>query len=274
MNAHYFQADRSRLASAAGRDMLDRVTESLLAGFSKENGIEELDESQRFEHFAAFSVIRRHYSRSFLTDDVVLGDGGDTGIDAIAIILNNVLVTDVDRVKELAEQNDYLEPLFIFVQAERSASFDGAKIGNFGFGVVDFFNKEPKLPRGADVANLAEVTDTILGDFAHILRPPRCYLYYVTTGQWVDDEHLVGRRESVVSDITALSIFDRVDMTCIGASELHAIYRKTKAPVTRQFLFERRVEIPATEALPSPSSDTFRLLSLKNCSSMTAGRRC
>ena len=81
---------------------------------------------------------------------------------------------------------------------------------------------------------------------ALILRPARCYLYYITTGQWVHDEHLIGRRNGVVSDINGLKIFEQVDMTCVGASELHAIYRKTKAPVTRQFLFDGRVEIPAT----------------------------
>jgi hypothetical protein len=220
-----------------------------MAGFSKENGIEALEESKRFEHFTAFSVIRRHYSRSFVTDEVVLGGGGDTGIDAIAVILNNVLVTDVDRVREIAEQNDYLEPVFIFVQSERSASFDGSKMGNFGFGIIDFFSRQPKLPRGADIKNLAEITDVILGEFAHILRPPRCHVYYVTTGQWTDDEHLVGRREGVTHDILALSIFERVDMTCVGASELHAIYRKTKAPISRQFLFDRRAEIPATDGV-------------------------
>ncbi len=226
--------------------MLDRVTESLLGSFSTENGLGELPEDKRFEHFAAFSVIRRHYSRAFKTDDVVLGGGGDTGIDAIAVIVNNQLVTDIDSVREIAAQNDYLEPVFIFVQAERSAAFDGAKIGTFGFGVVDFFLKNPALPRSPEVTELAAITDVILGDFAHILRPARCYLYYVTTGLWANDANLVARRENVINDINVLSIFHSVDFHCIGATDLHSMYRKTKSPVSRQFLFDRRVEIPAT----------------------------
>jgi hypothetical protein len=161
MNAHNLQSARSRPAGSRGREILDRITETLLAGFSKENGLEGLEESKRFEHFAAFSVIRRHYSRSFSTDDVVIGGGRDTGIDAVAIIVNNVLVTDVDRVREIAEHNDYLEPVFIFVQADRSAGFDGSKIGNFGYGVADFFSTQPKLPRGPAITSLAEITDTI-----------------------------------------------------------------------------------------------------------------
>ncbi len=228
---------------------MDRVTESLLASFSSENAIEHLEEFKRFEHFSAFSLIRRHFSRSFSTDDVILGGGEDTGIDAIAIILNNVLVTDVDGVREVAAHNDYLEPVFIFVQAERSSSFDGSKLGNFGFGVVDFFAKSPRLPRNADVTNLADITDVILGEFAGILRPTRCYMYYVTTGQWVDDEHLVGRRDAVIEDVRQLSIFQTVEMHCIGATALHGYYRKTKSPITRQFRFDRRVEIPATDGV-------------------------
>ncbi|MCA3155473.1 MAG: AIPR family protein [Burkholderiales bacterium] len=228
---------------------MDRVTESLLSGFSAENGIQELEEFKRFEHLAAFSVIRRHFRRTFSTSDVVLGGGADTGIDAVAIILNNVLVTDVDGVREIATQNEYLEPVFIFVQAERSASFDSAKLGNFGFGVVDFFAKKPRLPRSIEVSNLAEITDVILGEFASILRPSRCYLYYITTGIWADDEHLVGRRDAVTSDVNQLSIFQTVETHCIGASGLHALYRKTKSPVSRQFLFDRRVEIPATDGV-------------------------
>ena len=231
------------------RGSMDRITASLLSGFSRENGLENLPEEKRFEHFSAFSVIRRHYSRSFSTDDVVLGGGGDTGIDAIALIVNNVLVTDVDAVREIAAHNDFVEPVFVFVQSERSAGFDGSKIGNFGFGVLDFFSSDPKLPRSVEVSNLAAVTDTILGEFAHILRPSRCYLYYVTTGQWVGDAHLTARRDAVIEDLNALSIFQSVEMDCVGASEIRAIYQRTKSPISRKILFDKRTEIPATEGV-------------------------
>lgn len=229
--------------------MLDRITDSLLARFTEENGLEALPEDKRFEHFAAFSMIRRHYSRAFSTDDVVVGQGGDTGIDALAIIVNNTLVTDADTLNELAEQNDYVDPTFVFVQAETSSSFTSAKIGTFGFGVTDFFSREPKLARSNDIKNLSEITDLIVGKFAPILRTPKCYLYYVTTGNWQDDTNLVARRDGVAGDVKSLAIFANPEVFCIGATELHRAYQVTKAPVTRTFLFDRRVEIPATEGI-------------------------
>lgn len=69
----------------------------------------------------------------------MVGKGGDTGIDGIAIIVNNNLVTDADEIQDLVEVNGYLEATFVFVQAERTEGFDGGKIGSFGAGVRDFF---------------------------------------------------------------------------------------------------------------------------------------
>jgi hypothetical protein len=241
--------ERQRDAVAIGGMMVDRITESLLTQFSEENGLEKLSEDKRFEHLAAFSMLRRHYSRSFSTDDIVIGQGADTGIDAIAIIVNNVLVTDVDTLEELVEQNDYVDPTFVFVQAETSAGFTTAKIGQFSYGVVDFFAKTPKLPRCPEIVALAEIMDLIVGKYAAKLRPPKCYMYYVTTGIWTNDANLVARRNSAIDDVKALAIFKSPDFICVGATELHQAYRLTKSPITRTFLFDRRVEIPATEGV-------------------------
>ena len=101
----------------------------MLAEFSAENELAGLPEDKQFEHFAAFSMIRRHYSRAFSTTDVTLGGGADTGIDAIAIVVNNNLITDVDQVAELVDQNDYVDATFVFMQAERTEGFSAAKIG-------------------------------------------------------------------------------------------------------------------------------------------------
>jgi hypothetical protein len=42
---------------------MDRITQSLLAEFSQEHGIEALKEDKRFEHFAAYITLRRYTAR-------------------------------------------------------------------------------------------------------------------------------------------------------------------------------------------------------------------
>src|SRR5271157_1637572 len=122
---------------------MDRITKALLDEFSKEHDILKLDEDKRFEHFSSYLTVVRFLSETFDTSDVVTGSGGDTGIDGIATIINGSLVSDADLVEEYAERNGYLDVDFLFVQAERSSGFDSAKIGQFGFGVQDFFEDKP-----------------------------------------------------------------------------------------------------------------------------------
>ena len=130
---------------------MDRITKSLLKEFVNDNELSNLSESRQFEYFSCYLLTSRHFTDSFSTEDVCVGDGGDTGIDGISIIVNGSLVTEPEEVEDLCETNGYLDVTIVFVQAETSSSFDSSKIGQFGFGVVDFFNEKPALPRNEDV---------------------------------------------------------------------------------------------------------------------------
>lgn len=136
---------------------MDRITESFLTEFVRERELEKLEQSVQFEHFASYISVRRHYNGdTFDTADIVTGSGGDTGVDAIAILVNGSLVTDVESLEEHADLSGNFDVMFVFVQAERSASFDGAKLSSFGFGVRDFFESKPKLVRNEMVQACAK----------------------------------------------------------------------------------------------------------------------
>jgi len=169
---------------------------------------------------------------------VVVGKGGDTGLDAIAIIVNGALITDVDQVEEMLEQNGYIDASFIFVQAERSQSFDGAKIGTIGNGVVDFFSEQPKMDRNQWIKDCASIM-TAIYDRSHAFRKrPTCRIYYVTAGSWNDDKNLVARKDSAVADLKATEMFDEVDFRCLGADDVHRLYQASKNAISRTFVFE------------------------------------
>src|ERR1019366_806175 len=182
-------ANSVRLDFRGGRTIMDKVTESLMAEFSKENGLEFLKEDKRFEHFAAFVMVRGEHSESFDTHDLVVGDdestfgGGDTGIDAIAIIANGVLISDLDELDELIERAGYLDITFAFIQSETSSHFEGGKIGTFGAGVVDFFRDVPKLARNNKVSYKASIMQAIYDKSSKFRKGnPFCKIFYVTTG--------------------------------------------------------------------------------------------
>jgi hypothetical protein len=73
-----------------------------------------------------------------------------------------------------------------FVQAERSACFEAAKIGTFGFGVNDFFKEAPSLPRNQAIQDWAEVMSAVYALSPKFIRGnPVCRRCYVTTGKWM-----------------------------------------------------------------------------------------
>ncbi|PSH02698.1 MAG: AIPR protein, partial [Acidobacteria bacterium] len=225
---------------------MDRISESLLAEFSNEHDIAKLPEDKRFEHFASYITVRRHYAETFDTDDIITGAGGDTGIDGIAIIVNGTLATDIETLEEQVSQAGSVDAAFIFVQAERSSSFDAAKIGTFGFGVVDFFNKTPSLKRNHKVAAAADMVAPILKRSGKFKRGnPTCRLYYVTTGKWTGDAVLEARRKTVVSDLVGTNLFREVEFIPVDAEGLQKLYRQTKNALSTKFKFEKRTVIPS-----------------------------
>ncbi len=221
---------------------MDRVSESLLKEFSAERDLSHLPEDSRFEHFATFVTVGRHYSESFDTQDMLVGSA--TGIDAIAIVVNGDLITDVESVADTDSAGE-LDVTFIFVQADRSASFDSGKIGNFGFAVVDFFKEQPTLPRNEEVSSAAAIMSEIYKRSSKFKRGnPICRLYYVTTGTWVADSTLESRRLTEISDLQATNLFREVTFVPVGAEGIQKLYRQTKNAIEREFIFDKHVAIP------------------------------
>lgn len=220
---------------------MDKITTGLLTEFSEAFGINELDEAERFEQLAAYITVRQHFSEAtFNPGELVTGSGGDCGIDAVAIIVNNNLITDKDAVVELLEINKFLDVTFIFVQAERSPKFDGAKINNFGYGVRDLLGSR-KLSQNAQVKAAAEIIDFIFENSGRFTqRNPFCFLYYVTTGVWKNDPDLLAKINSESEALRNLGYFTRVEFTAVGADLIQKLFNQTKNAISREFVFSQK----------------------------------
>ncbi len=227
---------------SGGRTILDRVSEALLTDFSAERGIALLPEDKRFEHFAAFIAVGRHYTETFDTQDVLVGQAA--GIDAIAIVVNGVLVTDVESLEELKSTPE-LDVTFVFMQADRGPQFEAAKMGDFGFAVLDFFKEQPQLPRNQEVKSAAAIMSALYEYSAKFKRGnPACRLYFVTTGTWVEDQQLESRRRAIIADLTSTNMFRDVTFVPLGAAGIQKLYRQSKNAIEREFVFENRVTVP------------------------------
>jgi len=75
-------------------------------------------------------------------------------------------------------------------------------------------------------------------------RRPHCRLYYVCTGKWVEDQNLKSIITSGQREIEAIGLFDEVNVSALGASEIQKLYHETKNKLSTTITFQNRVTLP------------------------------
>lgn len=85
-----------------------------------------------FEHLFNYLTVRNYTSRHFDPAEISLGKG-EVGIDGIAIIVNDILITDYTQIEECFKSESDLSVTFIFTQSKTSESFDSHDMSQFFF---------------------------------------------------------------------------------------------------------------------------------------------
>lgn len=223
---------------------MDRITESLILELLTNLEIPSEGESKDFEKLVNYTVISHEYNKTFEVDDTTVGDGNDTGIDGIAIIVNGQLIDTTDEIDDLLDKNNFLEVEYIFIQSKTSSGFDSGDINTFIFGVQDFFSLKPKLVRNDDINRFAEISNYLFKKAPKFRENPSLKLFYVTTGKWINDTNLRAVIDSGVASLEQSNLFDTIEFTPFGARELSTAYRKTKESVSTTITFNNRITIP------------------------------
>jgi hypothetical protein len=224
---------------------LDQITKALVTEFLNETGMPSTGPAQDFERFSAYVVISPQIDAAIDYENIMTGAGGDTGQDAIAILVNGELITDPDEIDRLASSGTTLDVNYIFVQAETSTSFSTSKVGQIAYGVKDFFSDSPTLERNEIVTAAAEISQKVLSN-ARLFRNgnPTCSVYYVTAGRWTGDSDLRARVDSARSDIDELNLFSRVIFAPLDAREVQRRYQRLRTGAEREFTFPNRIALP------------------------------
>ena len=224
---------------------MDRIIQSYMDSFLSSQQIEEKDQSKQFEMFASYCAVEQHYTDTYNLSDIITAEGGDCGIDAIAVIINGNMVTSTDEVDDLIEINKNLSDInFVFIQAKTSSSFDYGDIGTFGTGVKDFFSDHPQMVRNELIEEKSKLVEYVFSKATYIKKKPVCYLYYITTGKWVDDRNCQGRIDIARNDLLDMNIFEDVKFIPVGADLLQRLYRNTIDVIETEINFDNKILLP------------------------------
>ena len=185
--------------------------------------------------------------------------------------MNGSLVTEPEEVQDLVETNGYLDVTFVFTQAERSPNFETAKIGQFAFGVRDFFSDKPQLVQNDRLKHYGRIAKEVF-DRSKLFKKgnPQCLMYYVTTGKWTNDTNLVTRTEAARKDVDDLGLFRKTSFNCVGAEWLQKLSREVQNAISTEIVFSERTVIPEMPGVEQaylgllPATEFLRLIENDN----------
>ena len=230
--------------------MKDLVLEGFVNSFATERGLSNSPESEVFEAFVASSILRKYHQSDVtgMEDDTLVGGGGDGGIDAVVILVNGRPVSTEEGVQFFFDNHGRLDVDFVFVQAKSTAGFNAADIGNFAFGVEQFFssvsNANVNITFNEEIQQKILLTRHIYGQSAKMREIPKCFLYYVTAGEWTESVDPRGRLDDGKTRLERLRLFSDVRVVPVDAELLKVIYRELERGVVKRVEFSKTASFP------------------------------
>jgi cold shock CspA family protein len=162
-------------------------------------------ESQAFEKFVNFSIFSLDYPDIFTADInllnvISIGGGNDTGIDGIGVRVNDIIVRDIDEIREIIkEKNKRIEYDFIFIQSKMQEKFDASEFTTFAQGIEHFFYENPVLPENEKLKQFRKIKEFLDSEEVNnrIKRNPKLTIYYVSAGNPPTDQHFLGTKDLI-----------------------------------------------------------------------------
>lgn len=227
---------------------MERYFGKFLNEFSISGGLTD----RNFEKFINYSILFPKNISNFNLASVSTGDSGDCAIDGLAIVLNNKYISTFGELEDILESGMEFSVEIYFIQAKTSDKFDGKEMLQFGTGVLDVFKDGNSLTkvRNEKIKEKCKMIQMLLSNYDFFKPSPRCYLYYVTTGTWLDDQNLLSDKEKIMSDIKNLDIFENnIEFYTYGSKEIRKHYELTKVQNSATFELKEKIELPYMEGV-------------------------
>ena len=224
---------------------MNQITKNLMKSFLASYEIPETSEAEDFEKFTAFSILRKACGKDFDVDDILVGDGNDTGIDAIAITVNGCIIEDKEQIDNILEKCSIFDVSYYIIQAKTSTKFKTDEIGTFCRGVEDLFLKNFDFIQNSYVQEKAELHRYLISKADKFLDNPRCYFYYVTNGCWSDDlkdhKNILKKTKRTLLESSQFSV---VEYFAYGADEINKLYKSITKENEVQVYFDSKIVLP------------------------------
>ncbi len=223
---------------------MNRIIKSFLDTHVKEYEIESLKEETAFEHFVNRCIINK-YSNERFDPEIIMTDDGEKGLDGVAIIINEQIITDIEQAENILNNGSNLDVSFVFIQSKTSDSFKGSEIGDFVYGVKAFFeNRDNRPETNEKMENLISIKDYIYANSINLSRAPSVDLYYACCGKWDENNGLQSRIDIEIKPLKENANFGNVCFLKYDCEKIISSYKELKKKISREITMEKRATFP------------------------------
>lgn len=230
---------------------MNQIITNMLATHKNEYGINEEKETVAFEHFCDYLIVNKYVADRFSPDSVMTKDG-EIGLDGVAIIINDMLVTDEDSLEAAWNKSPEDSSVrFLFIQAKTSEKFDSGDIQVFIFGVRNFFlPKEKRKYTNEKMEKLVYLKDKIYQNSLYIHNNnPSIDMFYITCGKWTDENAISSMINLGKQDLENTNDFFKVDFYPYDADKIITAYKELKKKIRKTVVMEKRYTFPSMDSI-------------------------
>ena len=228
---------------------MNKIIESFLNTHISEYGINNLKKETAFEHFINKCIVNKYVVERFNPDDIMT-DEGEKGLDGVAILINEKLVSTRDEAISIINDSKSLDVKFIFIQSKTSDSFSGSEIGDFVYGVKAFFEDAFRRPTTNEkMEQLIEIKDEIYKYSVYFEKAPTLDLFYACCGKWNSENGLQKRIDTEIEPLKNTDDFSNVEFFKYDSEKIIITYKEMKKKISRNFDMEKKVTFPSIEGV-------------------------
>lgn len=227
--------------------MIDRITQSLLKDFQSKFDYEDVQESDLFEHFVNYIILEKKLEDRLDEDAlsvVNIGVNGTFGLDGFAILINKHLITSIEDLDEIIDNNSKPTAEVFFIQSKTSNSFDVKEISSFGNSIEDFVSIAQKYSWNENAKNFINLFKHLTNRANDLETNPSCQIFYCTLGEYLNDNNTEAERNRILKNVREQRVFNKVDFHFFDYNSLQSDYKKIGQKISRTFAFSQKTLIP------------------------------
>lgn len=230
---------------------MHRIIKSHLSRFASSFGFDQLDPPEQFELFVNYCCVSANAAGQFDANEVTTGSD-DSGIDGLAILVDDEVITSVDDAEEIFRSpRRSRDVLVVFTQSKSGESFSKSDILSFGSSVENLLREEPRIPLGEVELEFKKIFDFLIENIHKIRNgKPSCRLYFATSGDWPSsDQNLGGAISHLQSQVEGCDLFESVQVTPVDRDALLRMWTDSYEPVEAKFRVLGYTPIPSVSGV-------------------------